>query len=400
VLVALLFTVLCISFVDRTNLAVAAPLLTSQLGLSTWEMGVLLSAFFWTYTVALLFAGWLVDRFDVRWVYAVGFCLWSLATLSTAAVTTFTGFLVLRMLLGLGESVTYPANSRILVTAFPESRRGLANAVTNLGSRVGPMLGTALGAVLVANTGWQGLFLITGGVGLLWIVPWLIWGPPSSPAAARPANGVATSAKTITWAQLVRRRDVWGTCGGLFAANLTWYFLLSWLPYYLVKERGMSMGAVAVWGSLPYLFMAGSLLAGGILADRLIAGGRPPARVRKTFLVTGLLTAAVLMPLVLIPRIELALAGLFLTCIAFGGYVSNLWAMTQTLAGPLAAGRWTGLQNACGNVAGVLSPAAAGFLIARTGSFRLAFVAASIACLAAAASFGLLIRTPKTTENS
>jgi MFS family permease len=358
-------------------------------------MGMLLSSFFWSYTVAQLLSGWLVDRLDVRWVYAAGFALWSLATLCTAAASTFVGFLILRVLLGLGESVTYPANSRILVTAFPESRRGLANAVTNLGSRFGPSLGTALGALLVARTGWQGLFLITGGVGLLWLVPWLVWGPRGS-AGARQAGDVKPPAKNvgITWAQLVRRRDVWGTCGGLFGANLTWYFFLSWLPYYLVRERGMTMGSVALWGSLPYVFMAMALLAGGIMADRLIARGGAPARVRKTFLVTGLLMAAVLAPTILLARIELALTGLSLTCVAFGAYVSNLWAMTQTLAGPGAAGRWTGMQNACGNVAGIISPAATGWLIARTGSFELAFIGASVACVGAAASFGLLIRTP------
>jgi MFS family permease len=397
-LVGLLFTALSISFVDRNNLSVAAPILSSQLGLSPWEMGLLLSSFFWSYTAALPFFGWLVDRVDVRWVYAGGFLLWSLATMGTAAVSTFVGFLIMRLLIGFGESVTYPANSRILVTAFPENRRGLANGLTNLGSRFGPMVGTFLGALLVAKASWKGLFLITGGVGLLWLVPWMLWGPKNRPTHNPVQAASATPANTITWGQLFRRREVWGTCGGLFGANLTWYFFLTWLPSYLVQDRGMSMSSVAVWGSLPYLFMSVSLLGGGILADRLISQGRSPVQVRKTFLVSGLLAAAALMPTVLLPRIELSLAGLLLACIAFGAYNSNLWPMTQTLAGRAAAGRWTGLQNACGNISGILSPALAGLLIGQTGTFRLAFLAASVACLAGAASFGLLIRTTQGAE--
>jgi MFS family permease len=388
-LLSLLVIAMCISFFDRGNLAVAAPVLAPELGFSPWTVGVLLSAFFWTYAAGQIVSGWLVDRVEVRWVYAAAFLLWSVATLSTAAMTSFAGLLSMRMLLGAGESVTYPATSRVLASVFPERRRGLANSLVDLGARLGPAAGTMFGALLVARLGWRGLFLIAGSMGLLWLVPWLIWAPRELAAP-----GAVSPAAKLGWAQLIRRKAVWGTCGGLCGANYAWYFLLSWLPSYLVRERHFTLTSVALWGALPYMSMAVFSVGGGILADRWISRGAPPVKVRKRFLVTGLLATAVLLPTVLLPRVEWAVAGLFLSCMAFGIYASNLFSLTQTLAGPEAAGRWTGLQNACGNVAGIVSPIVAGWIVAETGHFAAAFLAAGLACVAGAASFGCLVKEP------
>ena len=147
----LLVVVMCISFFDRGNLAVAAPILAPELGLSPWALGILLSAFFWTYALFQIVSGWAVDRIQVRLAYAAGFLIWSVATLGTGLVSTFAGLLVMRFLLGIGESVTYPASSRILAAVFPENRRGLANALIDLGARIGPAAGTFGGALLVAG---------------------------------------------------------------------------------------------------------------------------------------------------------------------------------------------------------------------------------------------------------
>ena len=385
-LVVLLVAAMTISFFDRGNLAVAAPVLAADIGLSPWSLGLLLSAFYWTYAACQLLAGWLADRFEVRLVYAAGFLLWSLATLSTSFAASFAGLLCLRLLLGVGESVTYPASSRILATVIPENRRGLANSLVDLGARIGPAIGTMCGALLIVKLGWRGLFLITGSAGMIWLVPWFIWAPRVLvPATAKQEAGPG-------WRELLRRRAVWGTCAGLCGANYAWYFILSWLPSYLVRERHFSLSSVAIWGALPYLCMAVSSLTCGMLADRLISRGGSAVRVRRGFLVTGLLLTAVCLPTVLLPRVEFAVGGLCLACLVFGIYASNLFSLTQTLAGPEAAGRWTGLQNACGNLAGIVSPILTGWIVGRTGTFAFAFVAAGIACLAGAASFGLLVR--------
>jgi sugar phosphate permease len=195
----------------------------------------------------------------------------------------------------------------------------------------------------------------------------------------------------LSWSQLLRSRTVWGTCGGLCGANYSWYFLLTWLPTYLVKERHISFGSLAFLGTLPFLLMVVSSLGCGILADRLISKGGSAVKVRKGFLVAGLSLTAIFMLGVLSPRGELAITSLMIACFTFGIYASNLFALTQALAGTGAAGRWTGLQNACGNLAGIVSPMLTGWIVERTGTFAMAFVCAGIACLAGAASFGLLV---------
>ena len=202
-LVFLLVLGMCVSFFDRGNLAIAAPVLGPALGLTAMQKGLLLSSFFWTYSVLLVPAGWLADRVQVKWLYAAGFLLWSLATLATAAMSTFAGLLAMRLLLGAGETVVYPCNAKILVNAFTEERRGLANALTDLGSRLGPMMGNLLGGLLVAGIGWRGLFTATGASALLWLVPWLLWAPRIEiQRKSEPGDGTG-------WAELLRRRDVW-----------------------------------------------------------------------------------------------------------------------------------------------------------------------------------------------
>lgn len=376
-----------ISFFDRGNLAVAAPVIAPELGLSAWSLGILLSAFFWTYSVSQIGAGWLVDRLDVRWVYAAGFTLWCMSTVGTAFTTTFYGLLAMRLLLGIGESVSYPATSHILAATFPESRRGLANSVVDLGARLGPALGTLCGGLLLAKVEWRGLFLVTGVGALFWLIPWLISAP-----AINAHHADSRAIQRPGWADLLSRRAVWGTVGGLCGANYAWYFLLSWLPSYLVRERGFSLGSMAVWGAMPYAIMAVSSITGGLLSDRGIASGKSPVRVRKGFLITGLLLTAGLLQTVLVPSVVVAIAGLLVSCLAFGIYASNVFSLTQTLAGPEASGRWTGLQNACGNLAGIASAMATGWIVNKTGHFYIAFVAASCACVAGAASFYFLVR--------
>jgi len=388
-LVALMVIVMTISFIDRGNLSVAAPAMVAEMKLSAWAMGLLLSAFFWTYALFQIVSGWLSDRFEVRWVYAIGFLVWTAATLCTGLVSTFALYLVLRLFLGIGESVTYPATSRILAAVIPEERRGLANSLVDLGARVGPAAGIFLGATLLtAGQGWRSIFFLTGSLGVLWLIPWMLVAPKrlaSSPGASGPKE------KGLSWSQLLRSRSVWGTCGGLCGANYSWYFLLTWLPTYLVKERHISFGSLAFLGTLPFLLMVVSSLGCGILADRLISKGGSAVKVRKGFLVAGLSLTAIFMLGVLSPRGELAITSLMIACFTFGIYASNLFALTQALAGTGAAGRWTGLQNACGNLAGIVSPMLTGWIVERTGTFAMAFVCAGIACLAGAASFGLLV---------
>ena len=251
-LLTLLVISVAINYVDRGALSVAAPALTKELNISPEHMGLLFSAFFWSYSSFQLVAGWLVDRFRIKWIYAGGYLVWSLATAAVGLVSGLPQLLIARLFLGIGESVAYPAASKVIVQNFAEERRGLANALVDAGAKVGPGLSTLLGGLAVNAYGWRALFIFVGLGSLLWLIPWLLVAKSDAPV---------TPSAQITgprWSELLRRWTVWGTSIGMFALGYVIYFLLSWLPSYLVSERGLSMTSMALLGSLPFWAMAAS----------------------------------------------------------------------------------------------------------------------------------------------
>jgi nitrate/nitrite transporter NarK len=231
------------------------------------------------------------------------------------------------------------------------------------------------------------MFFIIGGVSLLWLAPWLAVASRLETATAR------GSAIQPGFSEILGKREAWGTFCGLFAGNYAWYFLLTWLPPYLLMERHWSREMMALHGSLPYWTLAASSLAGGRLSDWLIRRGLTPTRVRRSFLAGGLAGSSLLVPACLSHSDAAAMALLIASCIPLGLWSSNVWAVTQTLAGPGAAGRWTGLQNAFGNLAGVTVPWLTGVLVKQTGSFHAAcFSVAGVVC---AGSLAVVILVPE-----
>jgi MFS family permease len=386
VLILLVLSV-TINYLDRGILSVSAPLLQRELTLSAAQMGLLFSAFFWSYSVFQLVAGWIVDRHEVKHVFSAGFLVWCLATASVGWIAGFGWLLAARVVLGVGESVAYPAYSRILARDFPEHRRGLANALVDAGSKVGPALSTLAGGLLVGRFGWRALFLGMGIGGLLWLVPWAFFAPSGGGSAPLKGQGRPTG-----MLEILRRREAWGTCLGMFSLGYVWYFLLSWLPSYLVSERGLSMQSMAVLGSLPFWAMAATSVMGGWFSDRLIGRGASVTLVRKTCVISGLLLCCVtLLPAAAVRSPGLSVMLLVISCSALGLFTSNVWAVTQTLAGPRAAGSWTGIQNAVGNLGGVISPVLTGVVVGRTGSYYLAFAMASGMLVLGATSYLILV---------
>ena len=384
-IVVLLALSVLISYVDRGNLSLAASPMSAELNLSPSEMGRLLSAFFWTYAASQLFAGWLMDRFDVRRLLGYGFLGWTLATAATAFVSSFGLLFALRMALGLGESVAYPAAAKIISNEFPEHKRGFANAMVDASAKLGPAVGTFLGGLLMARFGWRMLFLALGVGGLAWLPFWF-----ASKGGNEQADRSAERAVPAT--EILRLRTAWGTFIGLFGLNYTIYFLISWLPYYLVRVRHFSDVRMAIVGSLPFWGMAAASLLSGRLSDAWIARGADAVRVRKTFLVVGLMMSTLLIPVGMVDSVNLAMGLIIVASLSYGAASSNLWAFTQTLAGPRAAGKWTGLENALGNLAGVAAPWLTGVIVERTGSFVMAFVAAALMAVMGAVGFGWIAR--------
>ena len=375
-----------LNYVDRTNLSVGATDIQRELGLSNVNLGMLGSAFFWTYAAFQLggIAGWVVDRWNVCWVYALGFLAWSGATAVSGMARGFLVFFGLRLLLGIGESVAYPSYSRILVNHFPEHHRGFANALIDAGTKAGPALGALLGGLFMKEYGWRAFFLVLGFGSLLWLIPWALWSralPGSNRAADRPALPSPS-----IW-EIVRRRPVLATAFGLFSTNYFWYFLITWLPAYMEKERHFDKSRMAVFASLAFLAVAASSVCCGWLSDRWIARGGTPTRVRKSFAGWGLLFSTIILPVAVVPDNRIAMPLLILACTSFGAYTSNVYAITQTLAGPRAAGKWTGFQNGVANLAGVAAPWVTGFIVDQTHAFYWAFVLATAIVLCGAACF-------------
>jgi MFS transporter, ACS family, D-galactonate transporter len=373
-----------INYIDRSNLSIAAPLLQDELHISNTQLGTLLSAFFWTYGLMQIPAGWLVDHLDVKWVFATGFFIWSTATAATGLMRGFAALIAVRVILGIGESVAFPSYSKILGTYFGEARRGFPNAVLMAGLSLGPALGIWVGGKFVGHFGWRVFFLGLGVGALLWLPPWLAW-MPRKPATSRAAS------QGIGLIPLLKQRSAWGTCVGQFCVNYFLYFLLTWLPTYLKRGRGFSMDDVAKYGGLLFLMSAISATVWGKLSDRWIRSGATPTLVRKSSMVIGQLGVGVFLVLDAITHGQVFILMMALTGVFLGISVCNGWAITQTLAGPLAAGRWTGVQNSVGNLAGWVAPMLTGFLIDRTGRFIWPFfITAAVAGLGAI-GWGLVV---------
>jgi MFS family permease len=361
---ALVLLAICavINYVDRGNLSVAAPLLKDELRISATQLGILFSAFFWTYTALQLVSGWTVDNFDVNRVIAAGFLLWSLATAATGLVRGFTMLLAMRLMLGVGESVMVPGWSKILGFHLPEHHRGFANGALQAAVRSGPAVGTLGAGLLIAKYGWRATFIGIGLISLAWIPAWIKWMPRGG-AIQRSLSAAPGLA------DIFRLRSFWGACGGHFSINYLSYFMLTWLPFYLVRERHLSMQFMAKTASAYYMIDALSAITTGWLSDFFVRRGYTPTLVRKTAMAIGHTIAAIAVAGCALANPQwypLCLVAIGIGCGVVG---AGPLAFSQTLAGPHATGKWTGLQNGFANVAGVVAPALTGFLVDRTGSF-------------------------------
>jgi len=385
VLTLLAFSVF-INYIDRGNLSIAAPMLKDELRISASQLGILLSSFFWTYGLFQILSGWLVDRVSVSWVMAIGFFLWSAATTATGFLHGFTALLVVRLVLGIGESVAYPAYSNILVKYFPASQRASANSMIASGLACGPAFGMLLGGVLMFRFGWRSFFVVLGAISLIWLLPWFRWMPRGPGIAAEMQPGPAP-----TTLEILQQRSAWGTFIGLFCAAYSLYFLIVWLPFYLIRERHFSMDAMAKIGAAVFVTQAVSSTVSGWIADRWIAAGATRTRVHMTFMITGLLGTGgcLLASCVVGPTHSVVM--LLLVGASVGSTAASIWPISQTLAGPRASGRWTGLQCAFGNTSGALVSAATGFILDRTGGFFWAFAVAAALCIAGVLSWLLLV---------
>lgn len=382
---ALLAILAVINFIDRSNLSIAAPLLKDELQISASQLGVLLSAFFWTYTAMMFFSGWLVDRFDANWVMAAGFLVWSLATTATGLVQGFTMLLLMRLVLGTGESVMVPAWSKILSLHLTEQYRGFANGVCQGAVRFGPAVGTLGVGFLIAKCGWRPVFIGIGLISLAWIPAWIKWMPRGH------AINCSLDGSAPGFVDILRQKSFWGVCAGHFSIIYLLYFMLTWLPFYLVRERQLSMQSMVKVATAYYLTDALSAVATGWFADFFIRRGHSLTLVRKSAMALGHLIATLALLSCAVASSHWYLLCLVIVGIGEGIAGAGPFAFSQTLAGPHATGKWTGLQAGFVNVSGVVAPALTGFLVDRTGSFKVPLVIAALVLLTGGLSWVLVV---------
>jgi len=384
--VTLLTLAAFINYVDRGNLATAGPLIRDQFVLSNTQLGLLLSAFFWSYAPGQLPAGWLAERLDARRVLAVGLAVWGVATALTGLASSFMLLLVLRVMLGLGESVMYPASFKILACEALEGQRGRVNGFLAAGQIAGPAFGTFAGGLLMAWLGWRVVFVVLGCASLLWLWPWLK--TPRS-AVPQPLSGAAGGPTTL---MILRCRELWGSCLGGFCEGYSFWLVLSWLPVYLVRERGFSMAEMAQLGAGVYVLSALACVLTGWISDRWLKAGAGSNRVRKTGLLTGFAGLAACMSMCALGGRLGSLVGMAGCGVFLGILIPAYFATAQTLAGPDAMARWYGVQNLVTNIAGISAPVITGVVVDRTGSFSSAFLIAAVLALLGMLAFGLIVR--------
>ena len=376
-LIFLLGAAVFLNYVDRGAVGIAAPLMQGDLGLSATEFGLIASAFFWIYGPVQLVVGWLWDRFNVYRLMTIGLLLWAVATLLMGFVGGFLSLLVLRVMLGVGESIAFPGTSKIIAEQVPAERRGIANSAVSLGIALGPAAGTLAGGLILASWGWRPIFIVFGLVTLLWLVPW------QATVRKLGTGGVDVEGKgqQVPLDTLIRGWPLWSMSIAHIASNYGFYFLLIWLPNYLVKARGLELGEMTMLATLGYVAQALAAIGFGIWSDRWTMSGRSEAAIRRWMMIVAQIAQGVAIVGVLLAESTVGMGfWLVVAGIATGSLSLNVYAVAQMFAGPRAAGSWIGFQNAIGNsFSGILGPVITGVIVDAAGYDGAFYVAAAVA---------------------
>ena len=379
---------LIIAYVDRTNLSVAlaAPEFRNFFQLSDEQRGFVNSAFFWSYTLLQIPAGLFVDRFGVKWPVTLALLLWCGASAATGSAGVLWQLIGLRLLLGIGESVIFPAGLCWIHRNVDERRRGLAAGIFVSGTKWGPALGAPLAAWLISHFGWQSMFRVIGLGGLVWLLPWAMF---TSDGERNPRQ---SAADILPLADLLRSRIMWGAMIGTFCYNYFLFFSITWLPAYFVERRHLSLNSMGMYTMFSFAGTAVVAILAGAAADWFIRRGADAAATRRWFTIAGLVGAATEVAGALSESNQVAVFFAIFSMAGLGLATANYWALTQTLMPRKAAGRVAGLQNTALNLAGIAAPIITGWLKEVSGSYTLPMQTIGIFLLIGVWAYLYLIR--------
>lgn len=386
-IVGLLFAASLINYLDRAVISFALPLISRDFGLTPESKGLLLSSFFWSYALMQLPIGWCADRFDLRWLYAAAFTIWSFAQGLTGLAGSLAMLLTFRILLGVGESIYLPGGTKIVSLLFPAKERGLPSGLFDFGTRTGLVLEGILVPWLLVHFGWRRTFVFLGSTSLLWILPWLSFFPRRIPIPK--THAASDGGDSQSRFRTLFNRNLLGICLGFFCFDYYWYVLVTWLPDYLVTARKLSIVQAGFYASLAFFTFGIAEPIGGWIADSLIRRGWDETATRK-----GIVTVAFSMGVFLIIAMRTTLTGIAIVLLIGASLVGlatgNLLAILQSCAPNESVGIWTGAENFAGNLAGIIAPVAVGFLISLR-SYRPGFELASIVLFAGVPAYWLIV---------
>ncbi len=395
----LLFFATTINYIDRAVLGVLAPTLREEIGWSDQEYGVINSAFTLAYAIGYLVAGWFIDKVGTRAGYTIYLVVWSLAAAAHALANSAATFAVARFALGIGESGNFPAAIKTVAEWFPKKERALATGIFNSGSNVGAILAPALVPIITLSFGWRWAFVITGVVGLVWVVFWLpIYRRPSEHPKLS-ALELATiesdppdPAAKVPWLELLRFRQTWAFVAGKFLTDSIWWFYLFWFPLFMADRFGVDLKNIGLPMITVYLLADVGSVAGGWLSSRLLGRGWSQNAARKTAM---LICAICILPVALAPRVDpsgallgisnqwLAVWLVGIAAAAHQGFSANLFTLTSDMFPRKAVASVVGIGGFVGAMGGFFMNLGAGWLKQNQGSYVTMFTIAACAYLVA-----------------
>ena len=390
-MLALVFVNVVINYLDRSNLSVAATGLGKELTLTSVQLGLIFSAFGWTYAALQIPGGMISDRFGPRILYAFCLITWSLATVAQGFAKGFASLFAFRLATGAFEAPSYPMNNRIVTSWFPDNERASSIAMYVSGQFIGLAFLTPVLVALQHYAGWRGLFIITGLVGLVWGLVWYIfYRDPLDHSKVNRAEldyiekggGVVSGKKQDTekkspwrredWKQIFSSRTLWGIYIAQFCMNATLWFFLTWFPTYLVQYRGLNFLKSGFLASIPFLSACGGLFLSGFLSDYLVRKGRSVSMARKTPIIVGLLLSGCIVGANYTN--DTALVIFFMSFAFFGAGMALIsWVFVSILSPKHLIGLTGGVFNFMGNLASIAVPIVIGYL-ASGGNFKPALV--------------------------
>ncbi|MGA9917621.1 MAG: MFS transporter [Paraburkholderia sp.] len=385
---------LMISFVDRTSMsaALADRHFVSEFALSHVQRGWLGAAVFWSYGMLQLPMGWLVDRYGVKWPYSICFVLWCLAAAATGLVGTLSALILVRLLIGAAEAVVVPATYRYLANNFEESQKGTALGIYSVGGKMGPALGAPIAAWLIVSASWKVMFIATGLVGLIWLMPWLLMLRNDFPSKTE-LVAAKQRAASVPLSNLLTSPVVWGGLITNFCYSYFAFYCMTWMPAYLVEQRGLSLKQSGLYTFVSFAGIAIVAALAGFAADRLIARGHDAVMVRKSFIVAGFIggTTVLLGAYARSPQIALLWNVVSLSLLGLVT-ANNLALVKLTLIPKQAVGLNTGLQQVATSLAGGVSASLSGRLLHVGGNYTLPMMAIFVFLVVGATSTVVLLQ--------